>query len=538
MVDVSRTAFDGDALMRLSSVLHESQSATRRGLDTAVPASLAGLALHASHRKGARELLGTFRAGDYPHLGPSQVPSLVDSPERTALLAESGEQFLAHIFGDKLEGAVESIAQHSGVSRASAHTLLGLAVPLVLDAVSKEAETRHLGVRGLSRFLHDQARTSVGASADMWHEFADVDTAVPRAAQASLAPSERTPRQRQVERTFKALIGMVLVGIVGLLALVLLRPMSREAQGAATAERQPPLTGLPAAPPTRLTPSAPDEGAAQLQAAPDVREQKAGAQASAPARPEPATPEQPATRTMAHGAAQASKPARPNTQPSVRPELHALAAPLAMPSPAPNAPQNAQDALQSVAQAKAPAAPPQPRELPPPAPPSTDKLASLPNDRAAAPASEGSPDLEREGVLAGERNQVVQPSVARELPSFLERSSSPPRRFELREISFKPRSATLGGHVAVLDAAAKSLAEHPDVQLLLEGHAEDVNESAIADRLSLARAETVKSYLVAHGVASERLRTVGFGALRTPAEEARHENASERRRVDLVVVKR
>src|SRR3970282_2928887 len=45
----------------------------------------------------------------------------------------------------------------------SASTLLGLAAPLVLDAVGKEAESRHLDARGLSAFLTDQARSAAGA---------------------------------------------------------------------------------------------------------------------------------------------------------------------------------------------------------------------------------------------------------------------------------------------------------------------------------------------------------------------------------------
>jgi outer membrane protein OmpA-like peptidoglycan-associated protein len=48
------------------------------------------------------------------------------------------------------------------VSKASAATLLGLAAPLVLDAVGKEAGARRLDARGLSHFLADQGRKAEG----------------------------------------------------------------------------------------------------------------------------------------------------------------------------------------------------------------------------------------------------------------------------------------------------------------------------------------------------------------------------------------
>jgi len=160
ILDITAVAFQGDAMRRLSSVLHESQNATQRGIETAVPASLAGLAAHAATEQKAEELLGRFRVGDYPHVEPGAVTTMVDDPATTARIAQSGQGFLSRIFGPRLDRVIDALAGQAGLSRASASTLLGLATPVVLDAIGKEAEARHLDARGLARFLADQGRAA------------------------------------------------------------------------------------------------------------------------------------------------------------------------------------------------------------------------------------------------------------------------------------------------------------------------------------------------------------------------------------------
>ncbi|HVW25861.1 MAG TPA: OmpA family protein [Polyangiaceae bacterium] len=163
ILELTKFAFQGDTVQRLSSVLHESQSATRSGIEAAIPASLAGLAAHAASEQKAADLLGTFRGGDFPHADANEVTKMVDDPVATARLAESGQGFLSRLFGGRLSGIVEALSGQAGVSRASASTLLGLSAPLVLAVVSKEAESRNLDARGLSRFLAEQGRRASGA---------------------------------------------------------------------------------------------------------------------------------------------------------------------------------------------------------------------------------------------------------------------------------------------------------------------------------------------------------------------------------------
>ncbi len=162
ILDMTSLAFGGDTVKRLSSVLHESPTATQRGVETALPTSLASLAAFASSESKAAELLGAFRGGNYPHADASEITNMVGDPAATTRLAQSGSGFLSQMLGGKFSSIVEALAGQAGVSRSSATTLLGLAAPLVLNAISKETRSQNLDAQGLSRFLGDEGRKVSG----------------------------------------------------------------------------------------------------------------------------------------------------------------------------------------------------------------------------------------------------------------------------------------------------------------------------------------------------------------------------------------
>jgi len=153
IMDLTSVAFRGDTLDRLSAQLHESRAATKRGVENAMPVALAGLAEHARSEENAADLLQTIRSGDYPHLDSTDVARAATDTTETNQIARAGTGFLNRVFGDKLAWLVDAVSGPSGLSRSSATTVLGLALPVVLNEVGKEATTRDLDAPGLSRFL-------------------------------------------------------------------------------------------------------------------------------------------------------------------------------------------------------------------------------------------------------------------------------------------------------------------------------------------------------------------------------------------------
>jgi len=79
-------------------------------------------------------------------------------------------------------------------------------------------------------------------------------------------------------------------------------------------------------------------------------------------------------------------------------------------------------------------------------------------------------------------------------------------------VNFDFNKATLRSEAyPILDNAAEILLTHPDVSVDIVGHTDQVGSDKNNDKLSLQRAESVKKYLIAKGVDSSRLNTVGKG---------------------------
>jgi len=141
---------------KFSGAFRESPEGVKRGFESAVPLSLVGLAQRASTHEGAQELLSTLKGGQYPHLDANELGQVAADPSSAARVAQSSQGFLSRLFGNKQSGVVDGLASSAGVSASSASKLLGLALPMVLGFVGKQAASRNLDASGLSGFLASQ----------------------------------------------------------------------------------------------------------------------------------------------------------------------------------------------------------------------------------------------------------------------------------------------------------------------------------------------------------------------------------------------
>ena len=82
---------------------------------------------------------------------------------------------------------------------------------------------------------------------------------------------------------------------------------------------------------------------------------------------------------------------------------------------------------------------------------------------------------------------------------------------------------------------AAILKAHSDVRIRIEGHTDERGTRGWNRKLSQMRAERVRDYLIAKGIASDRLDPQGFGStrplVRGDTEAARDKN----RRVEFVI---
>jgi outer membrane protein OmpA-like peptidoglycan-associated protein len=103
----------------------------------------------------------------------------------------------------------------------------------------------------------------------------------------------------------------------------------------------------------------------------------------------------------------------------------------------------------------------------------------------------------------------------------------------------KNRSVISGSYSGTLDEIAKLLKEHPEVEVVaVEGHADDRGSPELNDKLSSARAESVRAALVTRGIAKKRLTARGFGTTRPVAGNDTDDSRAQNRRVELRIEKR
>jgi outer membrane protein OmpA-like peptidoglycan-associated protein len=133
-------------------------------------------------------------------------------------------------------------------------------------------------------------------------------------------------------------------------------------------------------------------------------------------------------------------------------------------------------------------------------------------------------------VTSGELSQTISLTQDRTTP--------PPipieRNVILKGVNFHSGSSELtDDSFVILDEAAASLAFYPDVEVEIQGHTDSTGSLALNNRLSLARAETVKTYLINKGIAENRMTVKGFGPASPIAPNDTAEGRAQNRRIEF-----
>ena len=76
---------------------------------------------------------------------------------------------------------------------------------------------------------------------------------------------------------------------------------------------------------------------------------------------------------------------------------------------------------------------------------------------------------------------------------------------------------------------------HPGTTILVEGHTDSHGSKVLNLELSQRRAQAVRDYLAAQGIAPERIKAEGLGFTRPVANNKTAEGRANNRRVEIVV---
>lgn len=102
------------------------------------------------------------------------------------------------------------------------------------------------------------------------------------------------------------------------------------------------------------------------------------------------------------------------------------------------------------------------------------------------------------------------------------------------DVSFDSGSAAIKPPLrSVLDPFAESLRNDPNARLDIIGHTDNTGSDAVNNPLSLARARSVRDYLVERGVAASRIEVSGRGDREPVADNSTEAGRARNRRVEI-----
>ena len=126
---------------KAADFLGEKEATTQKAFDVLLPSVLGGMVDQATTLSGADNLLGYINQGGYDENLFNSLNNLLSNGSEIQGLLKKGSQFVHILFGSKVGSIAQWVATQTGIKTASATSLLHLAAPILLGAVSKNLDS-------------------------------------------------------------------------------------------------------------------------------------------------------------------------------------------------------------------------------------------------------------------------------------------------------------------------------------------------------------------------------------------------------------
>ena len=101
----------------------------------------------------------------------------------------------------------------------------------------------------------------------------------------------------------------------------------------------------------------------------------------------------------------------------------------------------------------------------------------------------------------------------------------------------KGKTTILSKSRQALDELLQMMLEHPEMEILIEGHTDNVGDELALIDLSIRRAEAIRDYLAYNGINMNRMQVDGRGAIEALAPNSTEGGRSRNRRVEITMLK-
>jgi OOP family OmpA-OmpF porin len=179
-----------------------------------------------------------------------------------------------------------------------------------------------------------------------------------------------------------------------------------------------------------------------------------------------------------------------------------------------------------------------------------DRCPDLPEDKDAFEDEDGCPEEDNDGDGVADAADRC-PLAAETVNQFEDDDGCPDSKLTLVEVKrdigkieikqkvyFDTGKATIKPvSFELLDQVAEALKTASTMHVLVEGHTDSVGNNLANLRLSQARADSVRVYLLAQGVSGERLTAMGFGEEKPIDSNQTKQGRENNRRVEFTITK-
>lgn len=160
LLDVVKSHLTPDLVTKLSNMLGENENGIKKAISAVLPLILGGLSTKASaSEQSAAEVFNLSREAN----GSGVLNNVSDLLGNSGDLLAKANSWLQSIFGDKVNGIIETIAGFAGIKSSSASSILNVATPATLGALGNHIQTNALNSEEFAGLLASQKNNILAA---------------------------------------------------------------------------------------------------------------------------------------------------------------------------------------------------------------------------------------------------------------------------------------------------------------------------------------------------------------------------------------